>query len=92
MKRKKKLQLQEMLRQKSKATDCELDNDNDDIDATRIYEFTGIPSYVSVITFSLSEPVYTTKIFEKGQASEVMSDRYGHKILAKRILRSWKLP
>ena len=44
---------------------CELDND--DNDATRIYEFTEIPSYVSVITFSLSERVYIIKIFEKGQ-------------------------
>ena len=43
--------------------DCELDND--DNDTTRIYEVTYIPSYVSVIIFSLSEPVYITKIFEK---------------------------
>ena len=39
-------------------------------------------SYVSVITFSLSEAVCIIKVFEKDQASEVTSDRYGHKILA----------
>ena len=38
-------------------------------------------SNVSVVTFSLSVPVCITKIFEKYQASEMMSDRYGHKIL-----------
>ena len=58
---------------------CELDND--DNDTTWLYEFTDVPSYVSVITFSLSEPMYIMKIFEKGQASEVMSDRCWHKIL-----------
>ena len=63
--------------------DCELDND--DNDATRIYECTDITSYVSVITFSLYEPVYIIKIFGKDQDSEEISDRLG-------ILLSWKLP
>ena len=31
---------------------------------------------------SLSEPVYIIEIFQKGRASEMMSDSYGHKILA----------
>ena len=31
---------------------------------------------------SLSEPVYIIEIFQKGRASEMMSDTYGHKILA----------
>ena len=44
--------------------DCELDEDTDQ--ANRIYEFTAIPSFVAVITFSLNEPVYIIKVTEKG--------------------------
>ena len=50
--------------------------------ATRIYKLTDIPSYVSAITFRLSEPVCIIKIFEKGLVSEMMFDRYRYKILA----------
>ena len=37
--------------------DCELEEETDP--AIRIYEFTVIPSFVAVITFSLNEQVYT---------------------------------
>ena len=50
--------------------------------ATRIYKLTDIPSYVSAITFRLSELVCIIKIFEKGLVSEMMFDRYRYKILA----------
>ena len=40
--------------------DCKLDEDTDR--ANRIYEFTAIPSFISVITFSLNEPVYIIKV------------------------------
>ena len=43
--------------------DCQLDEDTDQ--ANRIYEFTAIPSFVAVITFSLNEPVYRIKVTEK---------------------------
>ena len=44
--------------------DYELDEDTDQ--ASRIYEFTAIPSFVAVITFSLNEPVYIIKVSDKG--------------------------
>ena len=58
--------------------DCQLDEDADQ--ANRIYEFTAIPSFVAVITFSLNEPVYRIKVTEKGRATQTMSDMYGNRI------------
>ena len=58
--------------------DCELDEDTDQ--ANRKYEFTAIPSFVAVITFSLNEPVYIIKVTEKDRATQMMSDMYGHRI------------
>ena len=58
--------------------DFELDEHTDQ--ANRIYEFTTIPSFVAIITFSLNEPVYIIKVTEKSRATLVMSDMYGHRI------------
>ena len=59
--------------------DCELDEDTDQ--ANRVYEFTAIPFFEAVITFSLNEPVYIVKVTEEGQATQMMSDMYEHRIL-----------
>ena len=55
--------------------DWELDEDTDQ--ANCIYEFTAIPSVVAV---SLNEPVHIIKVTEKGRATQLMSDMYGHRI------------
>ena len=57
---------------------CELDEDTGQ--ANRIYEFTAIPSFVAVITFSLNESVYIIKVTEKIRATQMMSHMYGHRI------------
>ena len=48
--------------------------------ANRIYEFTAIPSFVAVITFSLNKPVYIIKVTEKGRATQMMPYMYRHRI------------
>ena len=58
--------------------DCELDEDIDQV--VRLFEFTDIPSYVPVVTFSLNEPVYIIEVKEKVRATEPLSDIYGHNI------------
>ena len=58
--------------------DCGLDEDTDQ--ANRIYEFTAIPSFVAVITFSLNKSVYIIKVTEKVRATQMMSDMYEHRI------------
>ena len=63
---------------KEEKNDCDLDENTDK--ANRIYEFTAIHSFVTVITFSLNEPVYVIKVTEKGRATQMMSDMYGHRI------------
>ena len=35
---------------------------------------------VAVITSSLNEPVYIIKVTEKGRATQIISDMYGHRI------------
>ena len=45
-----------------------------------MYEFTEIPSFVAVITFSLNESVYIIKVTGKGRATQMMSDIYDHRI------------
>ena len=37
--------------------------------------------FVTVVTFSLAEPIYISKVTEKGKATEKMSDNYGHNIM-----------
>ena len=69
--------------------DCELDEDIDQ--AVCIFEFTDIPSYVAVITFSLREPVYIIEVKEKGTATEPLSAIYGHNCNGK-IISTRKLP
>ena len=58
--------------------DCELDEDTDQ--AKRIFGFAAIPSFVAVVTFILNEPAYIIKVTDKGLATQVISDMYGHRI------------
>ena len=59
--------------------DCELDEDNGD-HRQQIYAFLEVPTFISVISYNSSEPVYIIKVVEKGEAKQQLNDRYGHVI------------
>ena len=71
----KAIELDESNTEIEEKNDCELEDTDQ---ANRIYEFTAIPSFVAVITFSLNDPVYIIKVTEKGQVKQMMSDMYRH--------------
>ena len=51
--------------------DCLLGEEND---PTKTFEFVTIPSFVAVIFFNTSEPIYFMKIIEKNMANENLKD------------------
>ena len=59
--------------------DCLMVDENEK--GLKIFDFTDVPSFVAVVTFSLSEPIYIIKVTEKGKVTEKMSDNYGHNIM-----------
>ena len=59
--------------------DCLMDDENEK--DLKIFDFTDVPSFVAVVTFSLAEPIYIIRVTEKGKATEEMSDNYGHNIM-----------
>lgn len=58
--------------------DCYLDEEQDR--GQHIFEFVSIPCFIAVISFNSCEPIYFIKVIEKGVATDVMRDRYGHSI------------
>ena len=49
-----------------------------DEEASQVFEFIEIPSYVALISDDSSEPVYFVKVEAKGICEEIMTDTYGH--------------
>ena len=45
-----------------------------------MFQFVSIPSFVAVVLYNLSEPVYIIKVTEKDLAKEELKDRLGHVI------------
>ena len=58
--------------------DCELDEVNHD---SQIYEFVDVASYIALASYSTNEPIYIIQVSEKGEATEKLTDRYGHVIM-----------
>ena len=48
---------------------------------SRVYEFVSTPSYVSLLSYNASDPVYFVLMEKRGQATEKLQGRYGHVIL-----------
>ena len=59
--------------------DCLMDDEKEK--GLKIFDFTDVPNFVAVVTFSLAEPIYIIKVTEKEKAAEKMSDNYGHNIM-----------
>ena len=55
--------------------------DEDDDRQSLIYEFVRTTSYVSLLLYNASDPVYFVLVQKKGQVTEKLQDRYGHVIL-----------
>ena len=75
--------------QASDETDQEQSNkyDNEEYDDDvyqnhQIYDVVEIPSFVSLFTGNVNEPLYFVKLIEKGIATEDFQDAYGHVIYA----------
>ena len=64
-------------------TDVEVyDDENDDADWDElIFEFVEVPSFVTLLTGSNTEPLYFVQVTEKGISEKKLSDPYGHVIL-----------
>ena len=82
----KQLKFDECL-QASDETDQEQTNKYDDEEYDddvyqnhQIYDFVEIPSFVSLFTGNVNEPLYFVKLVEKGVATEDFKDAYGHVI------------
>ena len=56
-----------------------VDNDDDEVDRTeQISNFVDVPSFVSLLSSSSNEPLYSVKVTEKATASENHSALYGN--------------
>ena len=56
-----------------------IDKDNDW--QSRIYEIVSTPSYVSLLSYNASDPVYFVLVEKKDQATEKLQDQQGHAVL-----------
>ena len=55
-----------------------LQDDENGENASKIFEFVEIPSYVALISDNSSEPFYFVKLEAKGIFEKIMTDTYGH--------------
>ena len=55
-----------------------LQDDENGKEASQVFEFIEILSYVALISDDLSEPVQFVKVEAKGICEEIMTDTYGH--------------
>ena len=58
--------------------DSWLQDDENGEEASQVFEFIEIPSYVALISDDSSEPVYFVKVEAKANCEEIMTDTYGH--------------
>ena len=57
--------------------DSGLQDDENGDEASQIFEFIEIPSYLALISDDSSEPVYFVKVEAKANCDEIMTDTYG---------------
>ena len=55
-----------------------MQDDENGEEASQVFEFIEIPSFVALISDGSSEPVYFVKVEAKANFEEIMTDTYGH--------------
>ena len=58
--------------------DCYLADEENECNEEQIFDFVDIPSFVTLLTGAIVEPLYFLKIIHKGITDETLFDNWGH--------------